>query len=488
MEPGALLGGKYRLLRLIGEGGMGAVWAATNELTHRNFALKLIAGEKVPSKEARERLLREARVCGGLKHRNVVDLYDVGLTEEGSPFLVMELLRGESLAQSLERGGRLRPETAAGITMAIARGLRAAHRAGIVHRDLKPANVFLHEEPEVGTVVKILDFGVSRVISGDEIRRTSPGVAIGSPAYMSPEQATGAEALDHRADLWALGVVLFEMLSGVLPFEGPTEYSVMTEIVHGRIPSVAEFVTGVDPRLVSIVERCLQRSVSDRVESADEIIAALEVIIRRGDAAAAAPPAGFVSAPVRGTSTRRGLAAPASEPPASAPTVEYPALPAEDLVSVPATSQLPVAKVGSGSVPVVMHLPAVAAPPSSGQGGRGRWRQAVGAVALAAAAVGIAFLAMARSPRGVVADAPAPEPAQAAAPATAVAAPGFVPSSVPDASDSVAGPTGAPSSVASSSPRASPGMVPAGGKVAKPPAAADAGPARARPTTFDDPG
>ena len=190
---GAVIAGKYRLSRLLGEGAMGAVWRASNETTGGEVALKLIVR---PGPELRVRLLREAQACCSIRHKNVVQVHDIGKTDRGDPFLVMELLSGETLADMLSRRRRLPHEDAATIGRDIARALTAAHARGIVHRDLKPANVFLHEQPGEGSpVVKVLDFGVSKNLWSTDGLRTLLGAPVGSPAYMSPEQARGACAI-----------------------------------------------------------------------------------------------------------------------------------------------------------------------------------------------------------------------------------------------------------------------------------------------------
>jgi serine/threonine-protein kinase len=273
MRPGDLVGGKYLLQRRIGEGGMGLVWAARNELTHGPVALKILAD---PRPEDRARLLREARVIGSLRHPNVVEVYDVGETAEGEPFLVMQLLQGETLRARLRRFGAFPQAQAAEVACFLARGLRAAHQKGIVHRDLKPANVFLHREPEVpAEIVKILDFGVSKHVGSGEVSSTRTGEVVGSPSYMSPEQARGDKQIDHRADLWSLGVVLFEMVAGRRPFAGGNVYTAIAEIVTGPIPHLALVVPGVDPALAHVVDRCLTRERDLRLGSADELLAAL---------------------------------------------------------------------------------------------------------------------------------------------------------------------------------------------------------------------
>jgi serine/threonine protein kinase len=264
--------GKYRLTRPLGSGAMGVVWAAVNEDTQREVALKLL---RSPDPELRRRLLREAKACGRLEHRNVVTIHDIGTTPAGDPFLVMQLLAGETLAGRVARVGRLPPEIAAAIGASIAAGLAAAHAQGIVHRDLKPENVFLHREPgSVGEVVKIVDFGVSRLDIAGDAGGTATGMLIGSPAYMSPEQARGHK-LDARSDIWSLGVVLFEMLTAARPFPGPSVADAMVQVLAGPIPEVAALVPGVPRGLSALVGSCLTRELGRRPSQADRLGMAL---------------------------------------------------------------------------------------------------------------------------------------------------------------------------------------------------------------------
>ncbi|WP_434046249.1 MULTISPECIES: protein kinase domain-containing protein [Sorangium] len=274
--PGALVCGKYRLLRRIGEGAMGVVWAAHNEATSREVALKLLVR---PDPELRVRLLREARACGAVSHRNIVDIYDADETESGDPFLVMPLLSGETLSSLLKRKRKLEVPEASRIARDIARGLSAAHERGIIHRDLKPSNIFLHTEPgDTDYVVKILDFGVSKFVTGPQQVRTATGILIGSPAYMSPEQVRAQGELDTRADLWALGVVMFEMLTSRRPIQGRA-HELLRNVLQGDIPSVSQFVWQIDPGLDALVTQCLQRDRERRPRSAAEVAAALESFV-----------------------------------------------------------------------------------------------------------------------------------------------------------------------------------------------------------------
>lgn len=278
MKPGTRIGGKYRLVRPLGEGGMGVVWAAINELTEREVALKLLRGLDT-TEDSRLRLLREARACGRINHRNVVEIYDVGQTDQGDPFLVMEMLSGETVAEKLAREKKINVEEALRIAAETLRGLKAAHAARVMHRDLKPSNLFLHEEPGAdGAVLKILDFGVSKTLQTDS-SFTATGKTMGSPAYMSPEQVRGLKTVDYRTDIWSLGTVLAEMISGRRVFQGLTPFGAAAEVLSGRIRSLADLAPDADPRIVALVDKCLQRDVDKRFATVDEVLDALVPIL-----------------------------------------------------------------------------------------------------------------------------------------------------------------------------------------------------------------
>ncbi len=279
LAQGTLVAGKYRLQRLLGEGAMGVVWSARNELTSGQVALKLILG---PGPELRLRLLREAQACCSIQHKNVIQIHDVGQTDSGDPFLVMELLSGETLADLLARKRRLNQREAAVIGRDVARALSAAHDKGIVHRDLKPANIFLHNQPgEEARVVKVLDFGVSKNLLAADGLQTMMGGAIGSPSYMSPEQASGARDIDARADIWSLGVLLFEMLTGERPFLGEAR-EVVSSILDGEIPLVSRRVRGIDPGLERLIAGCLTRDREQRTWPIADVASGLEAFAEGG--------------------------------------------------------------------------------------------------------------------------------------------------------------------------------------------------------------
>jgi serine/threonine-protein kinase len=275
MKSGHIVGGKYRLRQRLGAGAMGAVWEAVNERTGRLVALKHVLH---PSDDLRVRLRKEARACGSLAHPNVVEIYDVGETESGEPFLIMELLSGETLGDLLSRKRRIEPALAARIGRDIASALEAAHEAQIIHRDLKPANVFLHRARSGagdGFVVKVLDFGVSKNLASTEGPATVTGAVLGSPAYMSPEQLRVVKDLDHRTDIWSMGIVLFEMLAGVRPFRGPVE-EVVRQILSAPIPPVSSRVRSIDPALDAIVGGCLERDRTRRIPTATDLARMLD--------------------------------------------------------------------------------------------------------------------------------------------------------------------------------------------------------------------
>ena len=269
---GRVLGGRYRLETEIGRGAMGVVWSAVDLGVSREVALKIVAE---PDANLRRRLSREGRVCKELRHPNVAEVHDIGETAAGQPFLVMQRLHGETLADSLARTPRLPEASAAAIALDIARALTAAHAVGVVHRDLKPANVFLHRAPGVReVVVKVLDFGVCKVQEPGDDLRTELGAPVGSLAYMAPEQAAGEADIDGRADLWSLGAVLFEMLAGRRLFQG-SRMNLIRQLLYDPLPSFASELRGADPGVVTVVARCLAREREERWATASDVAAAL---------------------------------------------------------------------------------------------------------------------------------------------------------------------------------------------------------------------
>ncbi|MCK6534110.1 MAG: serine/threonine protein kinase [Polyangiaceae bacterium] len=284
MDPGDLVSGKYRLVRRLGMGGMAEVWAATNVLMQRDFAVKFILPALADNAEAVDRFFQEAQAAGRVRHPSIVDVVDVGHGPDGQPFLVMELLAGESLESRLTREGTLGDLVTSVILSQIARALDLAHRAGVVHRDLSSANVFLTTDAQGSEPLpKILDFGVSKILTpGLEARvKTGNGAVLGSPAYMSPEQARGAENVDARTDVWTLGVLMYECLTGRPPFRASNYNALMLAIVAAPHQPVLQKAPRVDVELAGLVESCLVKDREARVQTALEVAEGLEAVARR---------------------------------------------------------------------------------------------------------------------------------------------------------------------------------------------------------------
>jgi eukaryotic-like serine/threonine-protein kinase len=219
-QPGEVLGGRYRLIRPLGQGGMGSVWHAEHLTLTSAVALKLIETPAHPAAAVTERFLREARLAAALRSPHVVQIFDYGVDGQ-TPYIAMELLEGESLAARLERQGRLSAHETARVVQHVARAIGRAHDAGVIHRDLKPENVFIVRNDDE-EIYKVFDFGIAKVLGqglgGPPGAATRTGSLLGTPSYMSPEQAEGTKAVDHRTDIWALGVIAYRCLLGRLPF------------------------------------------------------------------------------------------------------------------------------------------------------------------------------------------------------------------------------------------------------------------------------
>ena len=280
MESGHLISGKYRLQRVLGAGSMGSVWAARNELTNRDFAIKFLLPELSQNEDALNRFFLEARACGQIRHPAIVDVYDMGQAEDGSPYLVMELLEGEGFDHRIARQGYIRPVDVCRYISTISRGLEEAHTRGLIHRDLKPGNIFFAIDKGGDVFPKVLDFGISKETSAEHFDyvKTSTGTVLGSPAYMSPEQARGELDIDARADIWALGVIMYEALTGQVPFDANNYNALMLAIITQPHVPVTEVAPDVPRELAEVVDRLLQKDRNDRVHSAGELADWLERI------------------------------------------------------------------------------------------------------------------------------------------------------------------------------------------------------------------
>ncbi|MBX3248480.1 MAG: protein kinase [Myxococcales bacterium] len=276
LPVGKVIGGTYRIERLVGRGGMGAVYEATHRTLRRKFAVKVVLASDASDAHAAHRLVQEARTASSIRHDHIIDVTDLGHTEEGFVYVVMELLEGEDLSQRLERQAReptpwLPDDEARRLFDEVLRGLAAAHDAGVVHRDLKPANIYLSRRGK-SVVAKILDFGMSKITQsqGHDVRLTRTGQLIGTPLYMSPEQSRGAP-VDHRADLYSLGVIMFEALAGELPFPATSVYECVLRHTTEPPPPLAARRPDLPATVASLVARCLEKSPGKRWASADEL-------------------------------------------------------------------------------------------------------------------------------------------------------------------------------------------------------------------------
>lgn len=273
--PGTVIAGKYRLERVLGQGGMGAVWVVRNLSLDADFALKLIRRDRA-TEEAAARLLTEARAAAKLGHPGIVRVFDFGQTEVGDPYLVMEFLTGDSLGALITRKKRLEPGVAVQMLLPVAAALGAAHAKGIVHRDLKPDNIMLSTDDSSRKLVpKVLDFGIARVLRDDiERHQTMAGEVLGSPDYMSPEQARGQLDIDHRTDVWTFAVLLYESITGKRPFEGHNYNALISSIISN--PPMPIHAYGIaDTELSGIIDRGLSKSPTARWQTMRDMGTAL---------------------------------------------------------------------------------------------------------------------------------------------------------------------------------------------------------------------
>ncbi|HVU00603.1 MAG TPA: serine/threonine-protein kinase [Polyangiaceae bacterium] len=255
---GDVIAGRYVLERKLGEGGMGVVWAAHSVALDVSVALKMLH-RSLAGTAAVERMAREARASAQLGHPAIVRVLDFGTSEHGEPFLAMELLQGEDLYAQLARGGGLSPGRAVSILLPVIEALATAHAKGIVHRDIKPENIFIATDDQGREHPKLLDFGIAKLErSSGPSRLTEVGALIGSPLYFSPEQAEGMDDVDFRTDIWAVGVVLYELLTGIPPFQAPNHNALMRRILSDE-PTPITAANGGDQALWEIVSRCLAK-------------------------------------------------------------------------------------------------------------------------------------------------------------------------------------------------------------------------------------
>jgi serine/threonine-protein kinase len=291
LDPGQLIDEKYQIVRILGEGGMGAVYEARHGGTGRRVAVKVIVGEHQGNEAIVARFQREARAAGSIETQHIAQVLDTGTDRAtGHPYMVMEFLSGEDVQQCLKRVGPLEPTTALRIISQACIGLGKAHDAGVVHRDIKPANLYLSTQEDGAVVVKLLDFGIAKVkvehsMSSEDAKLTQTGSLLGSPMYMSPEQALGGKVTDARTDVWSLGIVLYEVLTGTTPSANCEGFGeLIMSICSTPAPPVQDRAPWVSPELARIVHRALEIPVDKRYASIADMHADIRALLLNGHA------------------------------------------------------------------------------------------------------------------------------------------------------------------------------------------------------------
>jgi serine/threonine protein kinase len=278
LSPGAVLAGKYRVERVLGQGGMGVVVAATQLDLGRLVALKFLLDNSAERTEVVARFLREARIVGALRSEHVAKVYELGQLESGAPYMAMEYLEGADLSRRLAERGPLHFMEALGLMRQACEAIGEAHASGVVHRDLKPANLFLTTRPNGAPLLKVLDFGISKslAVTAAEQSMTKTTTMMGSPHYMSPEQMVRPKTVDPRTDIWSLGVILHELVTDSVPFQGETLAALTLNVHHEEAPTIADLNPHVPAAYQAIVSRCLQKDRERRFASVAELSRALD--------------------------------------------------------------------------------------------------------------------------------------------------------------------------------------------------------------------
>lgn len=295
--PGDVLLDKYRVERVLGQGGMGIVVAARHVELGQLYAIKFLLPTMLDHHEALERFLREARAAAQLKSEHVARVHDVGRMKNGAPYMVMEYLDGCDLKVLLSREGPLPIDDALTYVLHVCDAISEAHGVGIIHRDLKPANLFLVHRRGGAACVKVLDFGISKHTGAEEVDLTNTNMSLGSPLYMSPEQMSKSKTVDGRSDIWALGVILYELLTSFSPFRAATLLEVASRVLQEEPRPMREIRPDVPVGLVAVVTRCLRKQRDERFSNVEDLSQALRAFVSR-DAAARLPLASLTNAEI----------------------------------------------------------------------------------------------------------------------------------------------------------------------------------------------
>jgi len=418
LSTGELVSGKYRILRLIGDGGMGSVYEARHEQLGIPVALKFLRADIAERPGLAARFLQEARVSATLSSPHVAHVTDVDTAANGSPYLVMELLSGESLQSVLDRRGKLSRDEALDYAMQILVGLDTAHALGVVHRDLKPDNVFVTPSGG-GPLLKLIDFGIAKLRESHEFKKelTSAGVIMGTPEYMAPEQLYAAHEVDARADIYSLGVILFEMLSGERPADADDVERIVGRVLTGEVKHLGTLMPELPPGLIAVVEKAMHPNRDERFESADAFRLALTpfagALSRAGELARVMPPTGHMPVHIPAS-----IAPAAAAPVAPRPTSNLP-----DTLDGPPASQVQKTLPPDGNAPPargteiaaapVLHSPPVMAGPTPPPILRRKKRRSgwlIGVLAVLSLALGAGLVVLYTLPRSVTIEIPALPP------------------------------------------------------------------------------
>jgi tRNA A-37 threonylcarbamoyl transferase component Bud32 len=381
-EVGQIVGGTYKLLRPLGKGGWGAVYEAEHLTIGKRVAIKVLKSELTEDEGAVRRFVQEARAAAAIRHRSIIDIYDIHIGEDDSIFLVMELLEGESLGDLLHRERRIDVPLAAYVMCQILSALDAVHRKGIIHRDLKPDNIFLVRTGLALPEVKLLDFGVSKILypDGDQEGLTRTGALVGTPHFMAPEQAVGRTDVDHRADLYALGVILYRCLTGEYPFTAPNVMALVQEILNAPVTPPKELRPDLPEPVERVLLRAMARERDHRYREAAQLLAALLPFLDETAASQVPLPEGI---------DRWREADDLDEPRGEQETLDPEATLDPEVLVAPYPEPLP---VGGGAPSPTAEVGWPTAP---------RWRLPLGIAVVLVAAVAVAFVVMwPRSERG----------------------------------------------------------------------------------------
>ncbi|MDC0682402.1 serine/threonine-protein kinase [Sorangium atrum] len=354
---GAVLNGRFRIVRLLGEGGMGAVYEAESLRGEGKRAIKVLHPEFTQEEQVLHRFFAEAEATRGFAHQNIASVFEATRAEDGTPYLVMELLQGVPLSAYIDAGNPIPPQQAVPIIHEVLQALMAAHSHRVIHRDLKPENLFLIRDPRGGFRVKVLDFGIAKVMdaAGGMGLKTRAGTLLGTPGYMSPEQIKNAQGVDARADLWSVGIIFYEMLTATQPFPAENEFARLTAVLAKEVRPIEQ----VAPHLAAwglFFQRALSKDVAGRFQTAEEMAQTLGAIAHR---TGITTPSARPDAPASPALTHQ---LPSLPPPQPLPSATQPpqnmALPPQNMALPPQNVTQPVQSVP----PVGSRIPTVPPP------------------------------------------------------------------------------------------------------------------------------